>query len=354
MAMPVQVLEKKIDHAKELADIKFALDASSIVAITDQTGKIIYVNDTFCQISKYSREELIGRDHRIINSGHHPDEFFRDLWRTIGQGKVWKGEVRNRAKDGTFYWVDTTIVPFLNAKGKPYQYVAIRSEITKKKQMEDQIRTLPQKIIQAQEEACNRIARDLHDDLGQSLATLKMMVQSAWLVESSGAKTKRIRADQQKIMDYLNAIMEKSRHLAMRLRPSTLDVLGLASALESMFKETSSNNGVKISFRHPGLDDLRFRTEPINLFRIVQEAMTNILKHAGATRVAVKITKSKGLLKVSIQDNGRGFVFPGPSSGLGLTTMQERAKLLGGAISIQSKPKHGTTILVEVPVNEGI
>ncbi len=351
--MPLNPNKISQNPQKELADIKHALDASSIVAITDQTGKIIYINDTFCQISKYSREELLGRDHRIINSGHHPKEFFRELWRTIAQGKVWKGEVRNRAKDGTHYWVDTTIVPFLNAKGKPYQYVAIRNEITQKKQMEDQIRALPQKIIQAQEQECNRIARDLHDDLGQSLATLKMMVQSAWLVESQGNKNRKLSTDQQKIMDYLNAIIEKSRSLAMRLRPSTLDVLGLTSALESMFKEMDSHNRVKISFRHPGLDDLRFKAEPINLFRIIQEAMTNILKHAGATRVAIKITKAKGLLKISIQDNGRGFIFTG-SSGLGLTTMQERAKLLGGHIGIQSQPKRGTTISIEVPVNEGM
>ncbi len=346
---PVQSeLERSL---KELSEIKFALDVSSIVAFTDAQGKITYVNDKFCEISKYPREELLGQDHRIINSGYHPKEFMRNLWCTIASGKVWKGDIRNRAKDGSYYWVDTTIVPFLNETGEPYQYVAIRNEITQRKEMEEAIQQLPQRIIQAQENERERISRDIHDDLGQSLVTFKMFLQSV-LLHPEGRSNKQAIT---KLLKDVDKIIEKARHLTAALRPSTLQVLGLTTATKVLVEEFQ-RKALKIKVKHSDLDQIAFEGDPINFYRILQEALTNIVKHAQATHVHINVDIVQNRLVLTIVDNGQGFSLSEkhPSrkeaQGLGLSTMRERARLLKGDMEITSVPRQGTTVLLNVPV----
>ena len=137
---------------RELANQKFALDEHAIVAVTDIQGAITYVNEKFCAISQYSKEELIGQNHRILNSGYHSKEFFQQMYRTIGNGQVWRGEMRNRAKDGSLYWVDATIVPFAGADGRPRQHVAIHADITERKRAEDEILKLNYELKRRVEE----------------------------------------------------------------------------------------------------------------------------------------------------------------------------------------------------------
>lgn len=138
-------LEKDIQQIstflQDFSNLRYALDVSAIVAVTDVKGKIIYANDKFCELSKFSRKELLGKDHRILNSGFHDKQFFRKMWKTINNGEVWDGEVKNRAKDGTYYWVKTTIVPLKDQLGKPLMHFAIRTDISEGKFAQEQLLT---------------------------------------------------------------------------------------------------------------------------------------------------------------------------------------------------------------------
>lgn len=123
----------------KIKDLQLAIDQHALVSLTDQNGKVLYVNDKFCSVTKYSREELLGADSKMLNAHYHSKAFFEEMWKTIAAGRIWKGEFKNRAKDGSLYWVDSTIVPFVNSEGKPYQYVAIRNDITERKLAEERI-----------------------------------------------------------------------------------------------------------------------------------------------------------------------------------------------------------------------
>ncbi len=156
--------------------IERALDEHVSIAITDKNGKIEYVNNKFCSVSKYSSEEILGQDHRIVNSGYHSKAFMHNLWSTITQGKTWKGELKNRARDGTFYWVDTTIVPFLDQNGVPYQYVAIWTDVTGYKQLEERMEEQVKELARSNDEL-EQFAYVVTHDLQEPLRAINSFVQ---------------------------------------------------------------------------------------------------------------------------------------------------------------------------------
>lgn len=143
-----------------------AVDTSIISSITDIKGEIIHVNRKFCEVSKFSAEELIGENHRIINSGYHPEEFLKNMWKTISEGRVWHGEIKNKAKDGSFYWVDSVIVPIKDLKGKPVQYLSLRTLISERKAKEERGR---EEQIKAMEEMLYKISHEVRQPVVQIL-----------------------------------------------------------------------------------------------------------------------------------------------------------------------------------------
>lgn len=168
------------DLVKLLEQQKYAMDQSAIVVQTDRHGTIQYVNDKFCEISGYTRGELLGKNHRIVNSQTHTHEFFAEMWKTISAGKIWKGEICNRAKSGRLYWVATTIVPFLDADGKPYEYLAIRQDITdlklaQKQIQEQQDQLLANSKLSAIGEMAAAITHEINNPLGVILGRCEMI-----------------------------------------------------------------------------------------------------------------------------------------------------------------------------------
>lgn len=351
---PVQLLLSEIDKhisdnefrsklkgsLHQLSDLKFALDESSIVALTNRLGKIQYVNDKFCEISQYSREELIGQDHRIINSGYHGKTFMKTLWDTISAGKVWNGEIRNRAKDGSYYWVNTTIVPFLDNEGEPYQYLAVRSEVTKLKQVEAELQQMMSQVMNIQEEERRRISRDLHDGIGQSLFSLVIQMDRL-LADQANPGVEALRKQ-------VTGIMEDVRGMAWELRPSVLDDLGVVPAIRTYIENYNRHYGIEVTLEC----NLRKRLEmnrEIAIYRIIQEALTNVAKYADVAEAKVTVEDTEELTLIVIEDQGAGFNDATAGNGVGLFSMEERARGAGGTLHVSSEPGEGTIVTLLLP-----
>jgi len=339
-----------LGSVKKLSDYKFALDESSIVAITDPKGIITYVNDNFCKLSKYSAAELIGQDHRIINSGYHSKEFIRNLWVTIAHGKIWKGQFRNKAKDGSFYWVDTTIVPFLNELGKPYQYLSIRMDITERKMEEEAIRKnaiekqkeLTQIILQTQEKERSALGRELHDNINQILASINMKL--SYFIDQPGNNMDILMDCRQNLKEAI----EETRNLSHRMVSPRFSENPLEHELKRLLEEYGLEHKVQLDF-----DVMVEETIPVpvkeTLYRIVQEQLTNISKHAKADSIQVIVSKDRHGVNIVIRDDGIGFDQNQKRRGIGITNIINRADAYHGTVKIVSEPGKGCTLSVRIP-----
>jgi PAS domain S-box-containing protein len=342
---------------KDLADMSFALNQAAIVATTNVKGEITFVNDKFVEISKFPREELLGRDHRIINSGSHSKEFIRDLWQTIANGRIWRGELRNRARDGSIYWVDTTIVPFLDERGKPYQYMAIRYDITDRKRSEVKLRE------QAALARLGEMAAVVAHEVKNPLAAIKGALQVIGGRMPAESRDKAIVGDVVARVDSLNDIVQDLLVFA-RPREPQLSPVALGSLIEdtaALVRKDPAHAGVRLTVSGANpivqLDVEQLRIVFLNL-------LLNAVQAGGASgRIEVTIHADDLAATVAIADDGPGippvvrarifepfFTTKHRGTGLGLPTAQRIVERHRGTIAIDCPAGGGTVVTVTLPM----
>lgn len=363
---------------KELADIKFALNQSTIVAFTDQRGIITFVNDEFCRISKYSREELLGQDHRLINSGYHPKEFIRDLWTTIASGKVWKGELRNRAKDNSIYWVDTTIIPFVNEQGKPYQYVAIRHDITQLKLAEEKILQQAVELQRAAQlsligEMAAGLAHEVKNPLAGIQGTVDILIRRRAANDPEREALEGVRHEVQRIDATVRALLDRARPRSITpTRTSLTEVIQRAVDLaraQVIGKPAFDKSRIKFE---PPADDIVLVVDALQIEDAVLNLVINAIEaveNDGDVSVRIRIDENASDEEltdeavIEVVDNGRGideedlkkifnpfFTKTKGGTGLGLPAVRRIARLHGGRVEVKSVPGEGSTFTLHLPL----
>lgn len=382
-------LEARLKESRtETLDYKHAIEESSIVAITDQKGIINYANDNFCKISKYSRDELIGQDHRIINSGYHSKEFIRNLWVTIANGKIWKGELKNKAKDGSFYWVDTTIVPFLNEQGKPYQYMAIRADITKRKLAEENIIKMNEELEKTVRERTFELTEALEreKELNEmksrfvSMAShefrtpLSAILSSVGLVDHYKAPEQdekrqkhieRIKSSVRNLTDILNDFLSLDQ-----LEQGKIEVKSVRFNLHEFIEDTIEEMDGMLKKKR---QKLVYRNEgPVEVYqdkKVLRNVLLNLISNAikyspEEKEIHVSVSEKNENVSITIKDHGIGIPLEAQKNlfskffrannasniqgtGLGLNIVKKYVELLKGEIRFSSQENEGSTFTVE-------
>ena len=340
--------QQSLSDVRQLADMKRAIDEAAIVATTDVTGRITYVNEKFCEISKYSVEELLGQDHRIVNSGYHPASFIRDLWQTIASGRVWRGELRNRAKDGSLYWVETTIVPFLNASGKPYQYIAIRSDVTALKAAEARL------AHQAALARVGQMAAVVAHEVRNPLAGIKGAIQVLMSRRVPSDSELPVMRDVVNRIDALGALINDLMVFARPRPPSPtpFDLRALVLEATTMLQRDPANASVELAIDVPSVtliaDADLIRAAVLNLLINAAQAM------GGRGRIALSLQQRDQQCLLEIRDGGPGIplelreeVFEP------FYTTKARGGGLGLAIARRTAELHGGTLILDCPATGG-
>lgn len=342
----------------ELSITAVTFESREGVTVTDANNKILRVNRSFTEITGYTNEEAIGKTPAMLQSGRHGKEFYRNMWQVLERDRFWSGEVWNRSKSGKIYPEWLTITAVLGAEGQVTNYVGIFSDISELKAGEEQLRKLTAHIQTAREEEKTRIAREIHDDLGGTLTALKMEAYRLSGKLSGSEQTAPLLEHVESMTQLIDNAVGVTRRVISDLHPTILDDLGLVAALEWQCGQFRKRTGIACEVNcAEGNDDERKldKTPAINLFRIFQEALTNVAQHSGATRVDVEFQHGDEAIILSISDNGRGLPEQHTiaQTSYGLRGMRERVAQLDGQIKFDSPPGGGLRVTVTLPLTAG-
>lgn len=355
-----------------------ALDSSAIVAETDLKGRITYVNEKFIDISQFSEEELIGQDHRIVNSGYHPKEFFTEMWKTISRGSIWKAEVKNKAKDGSYYWVDTTVYPVKDENGKMFKYVAIRFDITERKRIEEELKLASESAIRSMNFRTEFLANMSHEIRTplNNIIGLADVLHDMPLDENSKKYVNSLRSSGDSLLNLINDILDLSKIDSgqLELEAQVFDLEELMEQVADAMAVNAHGKGVELNLFFGNQVPVEVVGDSLRTRQIVTNLLSNAVKFTekGKVDLILKTEKqSNNLAFVSIEviDTGMGIkeenienIFKSygqadahiskkfGGTGLGLNIVKELVELMNGNLELQSEFGKGSSFKCVLPM----
>ena len=352
------VTEQKSLEKKILRFARMVEQSADSICVTDRDGVIEYVNPGFERTTGFPKAEVIGKTMRILKSGLHEKSFYQQMWKKILAGEVYEGTLINRRKNGELYYEEMTITPLADESGEITHCVSSGRDVTEKIKAEkyrerttELLKDLSHRIMNVQEEERQSLSRELHDEVGQTMTALKINLLALRNTRIDGEERDRM----QDSIGLVDELIKTIRNMSIKLRPTLLDDFGLVHAIRWYTERQAKRSTVTVDVYEELHGERPVQEVETTCFRVVQESMTNILRHARATRVRIELYREERSLHILINDNGVGFLLSEvqknykKGESLGLIGMQERVALVGGTMEIIPIMGEGTTIKAIFP-----